>query len=807
MLRDLRHALRLLIKHKGPTTAAVVALALGIGANAAVFSVVDAMMLRPLPFADLDRLVDLSQSRPQRGDFKLSVSPANFLDWRAQTKSYESVAALAYWDVNLTGGGGDPERVQGFQVSASFFRTLGITPTLGRAFNDDEETPGRDKVAVLSNELWERRYGSDPSILQKTIHLDSIPYTIVGVAPAGFSFPYTTEVWAPLAFDAETAVNRRGRYLSVVGRLKPGVSVETADAELKLIASQLEKQYPQANTGMSGDTIPLVEGVQDEGNAEFLGVLQGTALFVLLIACANVANLLLARGSSRQKELALRQALGASRWRLIRQLLTESVVLALIGAGLSLLVASIGIDLIREGMPATIRRFIYGWNDIDVDGRILAFTTTVGVLAGLIFGLAPAWQGSQSQLGETLKEGGRTAAPGRARMRAALVVAEVALSLMLLVSAGLLVRGAFRIINADRGFEPAGVLAANLVLPDGKYHEEDQRRQFFRNLLPRLSAAPQIESAAASSIIPANNDNRSSTVVIEGQPPAEPGNVPSAAIRSVTPDYFRVMRIRLLRGRPLTDADITTTQRVAVISDQMARRFWPDQDALGKRFKAGPLESPGPWITVVGVVGDVLHHWFNNERGPAFYLPFEQAPQLGMVLVARVRSGDPTAIAPIVRQEFAAVDPQQPLFRVRSMERVIKDSSIGLSYIWIMMTVFAVIALILAAVGVYAVIAYGVSQRTHEFGVRLALGAARRDVLSLVVRHALMLAGIGVAIGLVGAFGLGRLLAATMFGVVSMDVSTFVIVAGTLVVIAAFAGYVPALRATRVDPVIALRHE
>jgi putative ABC transport system permease protein len=806
MFRDLRHALRLLIKHKGPTAAAVVALALGIGANAAVFSIVDAMMLRPLPFADLDRLVDLSQSRPQRGDVKLRVAPANFLDWRSQTKSYESVAAMAYWDVNLTTNG-DPERVQGFLVSASFFRTLGITPALGRGFNDDEETPGRDKVAVLSNELWERRYGSDPAILQKTIHLDSIPYTIVGVAPAGFGFPYSTEVWAPLAFDAETAANRRVRYLAIAGRLKPGVSVETADAELQLLTARLEKEYPQTNTGLSGDVVPLVEGVQDEGNAEFLALLQGTAAFVLLIACANVANLLLARGSTRQKELALRQALGASRWRLVRQLLTESVVLALVGAGLSLLVASVGIDLIREGMPATIRRFIYGWNDIDVDGRVLTFTTTVGVLAGLIFGLAPAWQGSQSGLNETLKEGGRTAAPGRARMRAALVVAEVALALMLLVSAGLMVRGAFRLINAERGYQPAGVLAANLVLPEGKYHEEDTRRHFFRSLLTRLAAAPQIEAAAASSIIPSNNDDRSTTVVIEGQPPAEPGNVPSAAIRSVTPDYFRVMQIKLLRGRFLTEADNTTSQRVAVISDQMARRFWPDHDALGKRFKAGPLESPGPWITVVGVVGDVLHHWFNNERGPAFYLPFEQSPQLGMVVVARVRSGDPNAIAPIVRQEFAAVDPQQPIFRVRSMERVIKDSSIGLSYIWIMMTVFAVIALILAAVGVYAVIAYGVSQRTHEFGVRIALGAARRDVLSLVVRHALTLAGIGLAIGLVGAYGLGRLLAATMFGVVSMDVSTFLAVAGTLAAIAALAGYVPALRATRVDPVIALRHE
>ena len=806
MLRDLRHALRLLIKHKGPTAAAVVALALGIGANAAVFSLVDAMMLRPLPFADLDRLVDLSQSRPQRGDFKMRVSPANFLDWRSQTKSYESVAALAYWDVNLTTNG-DPERVQGFQVSASFFRTLGITPTLGRGFNDDEETPGRDKVAVLSNELWQRRYGSDPTILQKTIHLDSIPYTIVGVAPAGFGFPYSTEVWAPLAFDAETAANRRARYLAIVGRLEPGVSVETADAELQLLTARLEKQYPQTNTGLSGDAVPLVEGVQDEGNAEFLALLQATAMFVLLIACANVANLLLARGSTRRKELALRQALGASRWRLIRQLLTESVVLALIGAGLSLLVASIGIDLIREGMPATIRRFVYGWNDIDVDGRVLAFTTTVGVLAGLIFGLAPAWQGSQSALNETLKEGGRTAAPGRARMRTVLVVTEVALALMLLVSAGLLVRGAFRLINAERGFEPAGVLTANLVLPDGKYHEEDTRRQFFRSLLSRLSAAPQIESAAASSIIPANNDNRSSTVVIEGQPPAEPGNVPSAAIRAVTADYFRVMQIKLLRGRLLTGGDNTTSQRVAVISDQMARRYWPDHDALGKRFKAGPLESPGPWITVVGVVGDVLHHWFNNERGPAFYLPFEQSPQLSMVVVARVRSGDPTAIAPIVRQEFAAVDPQQPIFRVRSMERVIKDSSIGLSYIWIMMTVFAAIALVLAGVGVYAVIAYGVSQRTHEFGVRIALGAGRRDVLGLVVRHALTLAGIGLGIGLIGAYFLGRLLAATMFGVVAMDVSTFVIVAATLTAIAAFAGYVPARRATRVDPVIALRHE
>ncbi|MGH9311947.1 MAG: ABC transporter permease [Vicinamibacterales bacterium] len=806
MLRDLRHALRLLIKHKGPTTAAVVALALGIGANAAVFSVVDAMLLRPLPLADLDRLVDLSMSRPRRGDFKLWVAPATFLDWRTQTKSHESVAAMAWWDVNLTGGG-DPERVQGFLVSASFFRTLGITPSLGRAFQDEEEQTGRDKVVVLSHHLWQRRFGGDPLILQRTIQLDSIPYTIVGVAPAGFNFPLSNDLWAPLAFDAETAANRRSRNLTVVGRLKPGVSVAAADAELQLIAGQLEKQYPQTNTGYGADAVPLVEGVQDEGNAEFLTVLQGTAMFVLLIACANVANLLLARGSSRQKELALRVALGASRGRLIRQLLTESVVLALVGAGVSLLVASIGIDLIREGMPATIRRFIYGWNDIDVDGRVLAFTTGVAVLAGLIFGLAPAWQGSRAELAETLKEGGRTSAPGRARMRATLVVAEVALALMLLVSAGLLIRGAFRLINADRGYEPAGVLTVNLVLPDGKYHEEDTRRQFFRSLLPRLAAIPQIEASAASNIIPFNNNNRSNNVVIEGQPPVEPGSLSIADYRSVTPDYFRVMRIPLLRGRLLTAADNTTTQRAAVISDQMARRYWPDQDPIGKRFKVGPVESTGPWITVVGTVGDVLHHWFNSQRGPTFYVPFEQSPELSMVVVARVRSGDPTAIAPIVRQEFAAVDPQQPIFRVRSMERAIADSSIGLSYIWVMMAVFGVIALILAAVGVYAVIAYGVSQRTHEFGVRIALGAARRDVLGLVVRHALTLAGIGLAIGLVGAYGLGRLLAANMFGIVSMDASTFVIVGASLTAIAAIAGYVPARRATRVDPAIALRHE
>jgi putative ABC transport system permease protein len=806
MLRDLRHSLRLLLKHKGPTTAAVVALALGIGANAAVFSTVDAMLLRPLPFADLDRLVDLSVSRPRQGDVKLWVAPANFLDWRRQAQSYESVAAMSWWEVNLTGSG-EPERIQGFHVSAAFFRTLGITPSLGRAFHDEEEEPGRDKVVVLSDQLWRRRFGGDPGILQRTIQLDSVPHTIVGVAPAGFTFPLSTDVWAPLALDAEASANRAARYLTIVGRLKPGATVETADAELRLIAERLEKQYPQTNTGQSADVVPLVEGVQDEGNLEFLSVLQATAFFVLLIACANVANLLLARGAGRQKELALRQALGASRGRLARQLLTESVVLGLLAAGASLLVASIGIDLIREGMPATIRRYIYGWNDIDVDGRVLAFTASAGVLTGLIFGIAPAWQGSRTGLAETLKEGGRTSAGVRSRMRAVLVVVEVALALMLLVSAGLLVRGSFRLINAHRGYDPTGILTLNLELPEKTYHEEDTRRQFFRDLLSRIGATPQIEAVAASNIIPSNNNNNTSAIIIEGQPPAEPGNIPTADTRTVTPNYFRVMRIPLVRGRLLTAADNTTTQRVALISESMARRFWPEQDPIGKRFKAGRPESSGPWITVVGITGDVLHHWFNSQRQPTFYRPYEQAPGTAMVVVAKVRSGDPTAIAPTVRQQVAAVDAQQPVFRVRSMETVIHDSSIGLSYMWVMMTVFALIALVLAAVGVYAVMAYGVTQRTHEFGVRLALGAGRNDVLGLVVRHALTLAGIGVAVGLFGAYGLGRVLEANLFGVVSMDASTFVIVGSSLTAIAAIAGYVPALRATRVDPVIALRHE
>jgi putative ABC transport system permease protein len=807
MLKDLQYAVRLLLKHRGPTTAAVVALALGMGANAAVFSTVDALLFRPLALADLDRLVAINEAMPRRGIPRNEVSPANFLDWAKTSRSFEAMAATSWWDINLTGGG-DPERVQGFQVSASFFRTLGVTPMLGRGFREGEDQPGHERVAVLSHALWVRRFGADPSILGRTIQLDSIPYAVVGVAPERFSFPMSSELWAPLAFDAETAAARGSHYLDVVGRLKPSVTVEQARSEMQLIAAQLEKQYPQWNTGESASVVPLVEGVIDEGNGPFLAVLQGTTLLVLLIGCANVANLLLARGASRQKELALRAALGASRGRLTRQLLTESVVLALVGAGVSLLVASIGIDLIRDSMPATIRRFIYGWNDIDVDGRVFAFTAGAAILAGLVFGTAPAWQASRTDVSEALKEGGRTAAvPGRARLRGALVVAEVALALVLLVAAGLLVRGSFRMLHENRGFDEHGVMTMGLALPEGKYAEPNARRQFFRDLVARASAVPGVASAAAVSHIPFGGSSSSNTFAIEGQPPPDPGNRPSAHVRVVTPDYFATMRIPLVRGRRLDARDTADVLQVAVISELMAKRFWPDQDPIGRRFKIGSLESNGPWITVVGVVGDVMHHWFNRLIPPTFYRPFEQSPRYGMALVARVRDGDPSAASPMLREQVRAVDRDQAVYRVLTMRQLIADGTIGLSYMWIMMSVFALIAVVLAAVGVYAVMAYAVTQRTQEFGVRLALGARAVDVLGLVFRHTLSLAAIGVAIGLVGAFGLGKVLAANLFGVVAMDVSTFVAVAVGLAGVAAIAGYLPSRRATRVDPAIALRHE
>jgi putative ABC transport system permease protein len=800
LLLDARYAVRSMVKRRTTTAIVVITLALGLGANAAIFAIIDALVLRPFHFPQSDRITLVAETGAEGQDYRQeSTSPANFLDWRREVNTIEHLSGLEWWDVNLVGAD-EPEAVQGFLVSAGFFQALGVQPAIGRPFVHDDETIGRNRVAVLGHGLWHRRFAGDPATVGRTVDLNGHPYEVVGIAPEGFDFPNGSEVWAPLAFTAEHAAVRRQRSLTVIGRLVPGRSLHDAQAEMALVAQQLEQEHPQDNRGRSVRVYTLARGMLYQGLGPVLAMWQASALFVLLIACANIANLLLARGAERQRELAVRLAIGASRARIVRQMIVESVLVGLAAIPAALVAADVGLRVLVSYMPAKIARFVPGWHAIDVDGRLAAFTLLLSLGTAVIFGLLPALQSSRPHLADALKEGGRTSTAGRHRLRRGLVVAEIALALPLLVASGLGAIGINRFLNGDQGYNPDNLLTMKLVLSEGRHPDADAWRRFATTAVERLRAVPGVTSAAAVNIMPAFGGNSSRGIEIDGRPNPANADPPRVDYRSATPALFEVLQVPIVRGRGFSDSDREGTQLTAIVSESLARRFWPDADPIGRRLRI----SNGEWLTVVGVSGDLIHNWFDRRNHPTLYVPAAQAPISSMSLLVRT-AGDPMAMASSARAAVRTVDPAQPVFDVLTMRQVLKERTLGLQYVAAIMGVFGAFALVLAVVGVYSVMAYLVTQRTHEIGVRVALGATPADVLRLTIGQAGRLTLAGVAAGALLAIALGRVIEAGVLGTASGDARLVAAFGAVLVLAAIAAGYFPARRAARVDPLVALR--
>jgi putative ABC transport system permease protein len=803
LLSDVRYAARNLFRRPGFTIIAVITLALGIGANTAIFSAINALLLKPLPFPELDRVVAVWDKLPSRGLQRNEVTVANYLDWQSQTQSFEQLALYRWWSANLTGID-PPERIQGFLVTANFLDTTGMKPIMGRNFLPEENQPGKGAVAVITHSLWQRRFGGDPNILNKTITINSITRTVVGVMPERFNFPKGAEVYAPLPMTPELMKSRGDHSYYVLGRLKPGASIPGAQAELDNITARLEQQFPETNKGWGATIFPIVaDTVRTYDTA--LWIMMGAVGFVLLIACANVANLMLARASGRKKEIALRTALGASRWRIVRQLLTESLIVALIGGALGVLIGFWGIDALRAANPAEASRFAPGWYQLGINAPVLLFTLGLSVVSGIVFGLVPALQASRTNLNDSLKEGGRQTSASSHRLRSSLVVFEFALSLVLLVGAGLLTRSFLALVKTDPGFNPDHVLTMNLMLPAAKYKDQPARAAFYNDLVQRVKTQPGVESAAVVNYLPLGGANSSDSYLVEGEPEPAPGDENDGRYRVATPDYFRTMGISIVRGRGFTDQDKAGAPPVVIVNEAFVRKHWPGADPIGKRIRFyGPLER-APWMQVVGVLADVKHE-LNLAVTPEYYLPHAQNPWNAMVLVAKT-SVEPGSLAGALRQQVWAIDKDQPVFDVKTMQEVRSTSVAVYSFSSVMLGIFAFVALLLASIGIYGVMAFAVTQRTQEIGIRIALGARSVDVLKLVVKHGMKLALLGMVIGLAGSWAVTRFIEKLLVGVEATDLLTFSVVSVCLLVAAFVACYLPARRATKVDPLVALRYE
>ena len=803
-LRDLRFGLRVLLKRPGFTLVTVLTLGVSIGINTAIFSVVYAALVRPLPFADPDRLFAVAAENRRGGAAELrGVAPADFVDWRAQSRSFDALAAYTGGGLTLDAGG-EPELISGVRVSDDFFRALGVRPSLGRLLDgDDFGAQGSSRPVVLSHRVWQRRFGGDPKVVGSTLKLaGGASATVVGVMPEEFRYPSYAEVWSPLPRESGELRQRTSRYFSVVGRLKEGLTREQAQEEMGGVAARLAEVYPQSNADWGVRLIPLSETLVGKARQALL-ILFGAVVFVLAIACANVANLLLSRATARRKEVAIRTALGATRWRVVRQLLAESVLLALMGGAAGVFLALWGVDVLVALVPETLR--FARLDEARVDGAVLAFTAGVSLLTGVLTGLLPGLKVSRHlALGEALKETGRSATAGGRlkRTRAALVVAEIAVTLVLLVGAGLLVRSFASLQRAELGFDPRNKLTLQVGAPQQLYGQTEKRADYFRRIQERLAALPGVRGVASSSSLPLDWVLNFSYEV-EGRPP-RPGQDPQADYSSVSPNYFEVMGIPVLRGRAFTERDAAGAPSVAVINEATARRVFPGEDPLGRRLTIDYMERKVS-LEVVGVVGDV-RQTVGQEPGIHIYDCYLQRPWLSTAFVVSTE-GDPAALAGAAQRAVREVDGARAASDVKTMERLLSEGVAQPLFYTQLLSLFALVALLLAAVGVYGVMSYSAAQRTHEIGVRIALGARGRDVIRLVVGQGMVLALAGVGLGLAGAFALTRVLSGLLYGVSATDPATFAGVALLLTSVAFLACYLPARRATKVDPMVALRYE
>lgn len=812
---DLRYGARMLLKHPGVTTVAVLTLALGIGANTAIFSVVNAVVLRPLPYHNPDRLVSLWEKVPERGQAR--ATPANFLDWKKQNTVFEDVAAFGAATLTLTGNG-EPEQLLGTRASAGYFGVVGVMPMLGRPFLNEEHEPGKGRVVILGHAFWQRRFGGDPAIINKSITLDGNPYTVTGVMPPGIYPVWATtsgqisvneneqQFWTPMSFTAQWAAVRTAHVLGVLGRLKPGVSLAQAQAEMNTIGARLEQEYA-ANKGEGIIVNPFMNEVV--GNVKpALFTLLGAVALVLLIACANIAGLLLAQHAARSKEIAIRAALGARRGRLVRQFFIEGLLLSLLGTVAGIGLASVGVTAIIKLIPPQFPRF----GQAGLDWQVLGFTLFLSVLTCLVFALIPAWHAARPNLQTTLEQGGRSSGPGanRQRFRQALVVFQVSMAVMLVIGAGLLIKSFWRLRQVDPGFNPDRVLSLSITLPQSKYGEKVQISNFYNRLIENISSLPGVQSAAIAYDHPLQS-NWYDAFTIAGRPAPQSDQGYSANFIPVAWDYFRTVGTDIVKGRQFNPQDDQDHPGVVIVNEAFVRRYLPHEQALGQRLQ---LNAPARiWnserltsFEIVGISRNVKSNGLSAEAEPAYYVPATQAPLQDMTVLVRTQN-DPRLIIPALRAAVATIDPNQPIANISTMEKIVADSIAQPRLNMLLMGLFGTLALVLAAVGIYGLLSYAVTQRTQEIGIRMALGAEVTDVLRLVFKQGMKLVLIGEVLGLAGAFALTRLMRGLLFGVTPTDVTTFVAVAGMLAAVALVATLIPARRAAKVDPLVALRYE
>ncbi len=797
---DVRYGFRQLRKNPGFTAVTVLTLALGIGATTAIFSVVNGLLLRPLPYDQPDRIVRVYDNYLRLGFERISMSEPEFIDCRDQSEAFEDIAVFRPMGFNLLGAD-EPQRLGGACVSAGFFRVLGTNPMLGRTFLPEEDRPGQNHVVLMSHGLWERRFGADPNLIGQTLRLNDESYTVVGIMSPRFQFPEHADLWVPIAISLQSLDFRGRRYLSAIARLKPGATVNQAQVNMDLIARRLAEQYPDnypKDSGWSISVVPLHDDIVGDIRPALL-VLFGAVSFVLLISCTNVVNLLLVRANAREKEIAIRSALGAKGMRLVRQLITENMLLALIGGGLGLLLAFWSIDLLVTFIPANVPRL----EDIGVDRKVLGFTLAVSLLTGVTFGLVPALKALRPGLNEWLKEGGRRTSPGarRRNVQSLLVISEVALALLLLIGAGLMVKSFFHLRKVDPGFNPIRVLTTDISLSESRYSQSHDVSSFYRQVLNQLEGQPPVQSVGVTSRLPLRGGEACGYGLEERR--FDMNQI--AEFRAISPGYFRAMGIPLLSGRDFDERDSENGTGVIIINETMARRTWPNEDPVGKRLAIDKTEERG-MREIVGVVGDVKHYGLNAESRREMYVPYLQRPRHSMTLVVRARS-EPIPLAQAVREAVRKVDKDQPVFNIRTLENLLSNSVSRPRFSGLLLTIFSAVGLVLAAIGIYGVISYSVSHRTHEIGIRMALGAVRSDVMKMVLRQGLRLTLAGLAVGIVAAFTLTRIISNLLYGVSPTDPLTFVGVSLLLAGVALVACYIPARRATRIDLMEALRYE